>query len=179
MTSGNRRWTRTLPIGPPRSTSRKVVLFIARPWYQRCCRHNWHGTLWHALLSWPWKMSLLLLKKYNNHNKITWWAHNPQFHRIKTWLSCTPSCFQSYSSRVDSYVIHEPPSDEIINSGIRHNNYPWLWNHFHLLSRHWTIAWLLETSYCTFQLHSWCVLFVQLERYSYAPSWINPRSLTL
>ena len=40
-----------------------MVLFVPRPWYQRCCRHNWHGTLWHALLSWPCKMSLLLLKK--------------------------------------------------------------------------------------------------------------------
>ena len=33
------------------------------PLVPSCCRHNWHGTLWHALLSWPCKMSLLLLKK--------------------------------------------------------------------------------------------------------------------
>ena len=108
----------------------------------------------------------------------TWWAPNPQFHRIKTWLSCTP-CSQSYSSRLDSYVIHGPPSDEIINSGIGHNNYSIAWNPFHLLTRHRTIAWLLETSYCTFQLFSQCVLFVQLERYSYAHSWVNPRLLPL
>ena len=30
---------------------------------------------------------------------------------------------QGCSSRVASYVIHEPPSREIINSGIRHNTY--------------------------------------------------------
>ena len=40
----------------------------------------------------------------------TWWAHNPQFHRIKTWLSCTP-CSQDCSSRVASYAIHELPSE--------------------------------------------------------------------
>ena len=30
-----------MPIGPPRSTSRKMVLFVPRPWYRRCC---WHIT---------------------------------------------------------------------------------------------------------------------------------------
>ena len=50
---GNPRWTRTLPIGPPRSTSRKMVLFVPRPWYQRCCQHNWQSIIWHALLSAP------------------------------------------------------------------------------------------------------------------------------
>ena len=39
------------------STSRKMVLFVPRPWYRLCCRHNWHATLWHALLSWPCKRS--------------------------------------------------------------------------------------------------------------------------
>ena len=37
----------------------------------------------------------------------TWWAHNPQFHRIETWLSCTTWC-QSYSSCLTLYVIHGP-----------------------------------------------------------------------
>ena len=37
----------------------------------------------------------------------TWWAHNPQFHRIETWLSCTPCC-QRYSSCLTLYVIHGP-----------------------------------------------------------------------
>ena len=49
--SGNHRWTRTLPNGPPRSTSGKMVLFVPRPWYRRCYRHNWQVILWHALLS--------------------------------------------------------------------------------------------------------------------------------
>ena len=93
-------------------------------------------------------------------------------------LQYTP-CSQSYSSRVDSYVIHEPPFDEIINSGIGNNNYSVAWNPFHLLPRQWTIAWLLETSCWTFQLYSRCVLLVQLERYSYAHSWVNPRLLPL
>ena len=101
--SGNHRWTRILPIGPPRSTSRKMVLFVPRPWYRCCCRHIWQATLWHALLSWPCKMSAPFLLS------TTWWAHNPQFHRIETWLSCTPCC-QSYSSRLTSYVIHGPPA---------------------------------------------------------------------
>ena len=59
--SGNHRWTRTLPIGPPRSTSRKMVLFVPRPWYQRCCQHNWQAILCHALLPWPCNMSASFL----------------------------------------------------------------------------------------------------------------------
>ena len=51
--SGNHRWTRTLPIGPPHSTSRNMVLFVPRPWYQRCWQHNWQSIIWHALLSPP------------------------------------------------------------------------------------------------------------------------------
>ena len=111
--SGNHRWTRTLPIGPPRSTSRKMVLFVPRPWYRCCCRHIWQATLWHALLSWPCKMSAPFLLS------TTWWAHNPQFHRIETWLSCTPSS-QGCSSRAASYVIHGPPS-QVIYFGSRRN----------------------------------------------------------
>ena len=53
---GNHRWTRTLPIGPPHLTSKKMVLFVPRPWYQRCCQHNWQAILWPALLSWLCKM---------------------------------------------------------------------------------------------------------------------------
>ena len=70
---GNRRWMRTLPLGPPCSTSRKIVLFVPRPWYRRCLRHNRQATPWHALLAWSRKTSppFLLLR--------TWWAHNPQF----------------------------------------------------------------------------------------------------
>ena len=52
--------------GPPRSTSRKMVLFVPRPWYRHCCRHNWHATLWHALLSWSYKMSAPL-STFNPH----------------------------------------------------------------------------------------------------------------
>ena len=55
--SGNHLWTRTLPFGPPCSTSRKMVLFIPSPWYRCCCRHNRQTILWHALLTWSCKMS--------------------------------------------------------------------------------------------------------------------------
>ena len=55
--SGNRRWTRTMPNGLPRIASRKMVLFVPRPWYRRCCQHSWQTILWHALLSWTCKMS--------------------------------------------------------------------------------------------------------------------------
>ena len=41
--SSNHRWTGTLPIGPPHSTSRKMVLFVPHPWYQRCCQHKLIG----------------------------------------------------------------------------------------------------------------------------------------
>ena len=79
----------------------EMVLFVPRPWYRCCCRHNRQATLWHVLLSWLCKMptTFLLL--------TTWWAHNPQFHRIKTWLSYTTWC-QSYSSWLTLYVIHGP-----------------------------------------------------------------------
>ena len=33
-----------MPIGPPRSTSRKMVLFVPRPWYRRCRQHNPQAT---------------------------------------------------------------------------------------------------------------------------------------
>ena len=52
--SGNRRWTRTLLLVRLILTSRKMVLFVPRPWYQRCCRHSWQAIFWHALLLWPW-----------------------------------------------------------------------------------------------------------------------------
>ena len=91
----------------------EMVLFVPRPWYRCCCRHIWQATLWHALLSWPCKMSAPFLLS------TTWWAHNPQFHRIETWLSCTPSS-QGCSSRAASYVIHGPPS-QVIYFGSRRN----------------------------------------------------------
>jgi hypothetical protein len=36
-------------------TSRKMVLFVPRPWYRRCCRHSWRAIFWHTLLMWPMK----------------------------------------------------------------------------------------------------------------------------
>ena len=39
----------------------------------------------------------------------TWWAHNPQFHRIETWLSCK-SLILKYPLQLTSYVIHESSS---------------------------------------------------------------------
>jgi hypothetical protein len=37
-------------------TSRKMVLFVPRPWYRCCRRHSWQTFRWHVLLSWPSKM---------------------------------------------------------------------------------------------------------------------------
>ena len=112
---GSHRRTGTLPIGPPRSTSRKMVLFVPRPWYRCCCRHNWQATLWHALLSWPCKMSAPFLLS------TTWWAHNPQFHRIETWLSCTPLYPRLFLAR--GLVCNLRATFLVINSGIGHNTY--------------------------------------------------------
>ena len=70
--SGNHRWTRTLPIGPPRLTSRKMVLFVPHPWYRHCCRHSWQAFLWHVLLSWPCKMSPPFLLIIHTHHSSTW-----------------------------------------------------------------------------------------------------------
>ena len=54
----------------------------------------------------------------NHHRLPTFNPHGgPITHSstgLKPALMYTP-CSQSYSSRVASYVIHEPPSDEIIN----------------------------------------------------------------
>ena len=113
--SGNHRWTRTLPIGPPRSTSRQMVLFVPRPWYRCCCRHIWQATLGHALLSWPCKMSAPFLLS------TTWWAHNPQFHRIETWLSCTPLLLKLFLAF--GFVCKSRANFLVIHSGIRRNTY--------------------------------------------------------
>ena len=99
---------RTLPIGPPGLMSRKMVLFVPLPWYRCCYWHNWQTILWHALLTWSCKMSLsflLLIHMVGPYPTV------PQDRNLT--LMYTP-CSQSYSS-VASCVIHEPPSDEIIN----------------------------------------------------------------
>ena len=67
------------------STSRKLVLFAPRPWYRWCC--------WRITNRLPSDMPC-----YHDRARchrffylyFVWWAHNPQFHRIETWLSCTP-----------------------------------------------------------------------------------------
>ena len=116
---------RTLPIGLPRSASRNMVLFVPRPWYRCCCRHIWQATLWHALLSWPCKMPAPFLLS------TTWWAHNPQFHRIETWLSCTPLLPKLFL--VLDFVCNSWVTFLVIYSGIRHNTYS---RCFQPLSRH-------------------------------------------
>ena len=57
--------------------------------------------------------------------------------------------------------------------------FPLLWTPFALCFRQWTIAYPLETSYCTVLLCSRCVSFVKLERYSYVHSWDTPRWISL
>ena len=54
-----------------------------------------------------------------------------------------------------------------------------LWTPFTLCFRQWTIAYPLETSYCTVLLCCRCVSFVQLERYSYVHTWETPRRFSL
>jgi hypothetical protein len=52
-------------------TSRKMVLFVPRPWYRRCCQHSWQAILWLTLLSWPCKMSpSFLLLIHTHHSSI-------------------------------------------------------------------------------------------------------------
>ena len=134
--SGNHRWTRTLPIGPPRSTSRKMVLFVPRPWYRCCCRHIWQATLWHALLSWPCELSAPFLLS------TTWWAHNPQLHRIETWLSCT-TLIPKYSWHSASYVIHEPTSSPCFFSVLEATLFFFALNPFITYFRHQMDAYLV------------------------------------
>ena len=112
---GSHRWTGTLPIGPPRSTSRKMVLFVPRPWYRCCCRHNWQTILWHALLTRSCKMSLTFLLL------TTWWAHNPQFHGIETWLSGTPLFPKLFLMR--GVISNSRATCLVICSGIRRYTY--------------------------------------------------------
>ena len=113
----------------------------------------------------------------NKKKRTTWWAHNPQIHRIETWLSCTPCC-QSYPSCLTFYVIHGPPACWSI---LYRTQYLFLlpWTPFTLCSRQWTIAYSLENSYCTVLLCSRCVSFVQLERYSYVHTWETPSRFSL
>ena len=145
-----------------------MVPFVPRPWYQHCCRHNWLDTLWHALLSWPCKMSLLLLKK------TTWWAHNPQFHRIETWLSYTP-LFPMLFLMLGFVCNSRATFRVIINSGIKHNTYSRCFEPVSHCFRQRTIVYPLETSYGTFLLGSRYVSFVQFERYSCVHSWVDPK----
>ena len=101
-----------------------MVLFVPRPWYRCYCRHSWQTTLWHALLTWTYKMSpsFLLLNR-----------HSPQFHRIKTWLSYTsllPKLFLVLGFACISRAIFSnmsyPVSDAITNLVALDPFYFWL-----------------------------------------------------
>ena len=54
--------------------------------------------------------------------KTTWWAHNPQYHRIETWLSGTPISSKLFLTI--GFVWRSPTTFlETIYSGIRCNTY--------------------------------------------------------
>ena len=64
----------------------------------------------------------------------------------------------------------------VVYSGIRRNTYSRCSEPpFSLWFRLRATIYPLGTSYCTFVPYSRCILYVQLERYSYAHSWVNPR----
>ena len=156
--SGNHRWTRTLPIGPPRSTSRKIVLFVPRPWYRRCRRHNRQATPL-TCLACMITQDVSALPTSNPHG-------GPITHR-------------STGSKPDSPV-HPHVSKVIPRAWTRmkfmsHLPNALFWYHPpYLLSLLWTpfSLWFrlratiypLGTSYCTFVPYSRCILYVQLER---------------
>ena len=52
----------------------------------------------------------------------TWWAHNPQFHRIETWLSCTP-LFLKLILMLGFIWKSQAAFREAIYSGTIHNTY--------------------------------------------------------
>ena len=153
--------------------SRKMVLFVPRPWYRRCC--------WHITDRLPSVMPCYRDRarcQPPSYFKPTWWAHNPQFHRIETWLSCTP-CSQGCSSRVASYIIHDHlPRDHQFWYQTQYLS-PLLWTPFMPCFRHRTIAYPVETSRDTFLLCSQCVSFLQLERYSCVHSWDTPEDFPI
>ena len=133
--SGNHRWTRILPIGPPCLTSRKMVLFIPRPWYQHCCRHNWHATLWHAFLSWSYKMSapfLLLTHMVGPQPTV------PQDRNLTP-----PYIFDSeiFLHLASYHVTSHLPRDDL---------FPMLWTPFSHSVQVSIVVHSLETSYYTF-----------------------------
>ena len=54
-----------------------------------------------------------------------------------------------------------------------------LWTPFSLWFGLRATTYPLGTSYCTFVPYSWCIRFVQLERYSYVHTWETPRRFSL
>ena len=74
-------------------TSRKMVLLVPRPWYRRCCRHSWQAVLWQTL-----HRDRIIC----HHPSYSMWAHNPQFHRIETWL-LSPTLW--YSVRYQTHCL--------------------------------------------------------------------------
>ena len=51
----------------------------------------------------------------------TWWAHNPQFRRIETWLSCTPLLPKLFLTL--DFVGNSRATCLLIYPGIGHNTY--------------------------------------------------------
>ena len=97
---GNHRWTRTCQLVCLVLTSRKMVLCVPRPWYRRCCRHSWQAVLWHTLHR---------DRMECRHPSYSMWAHNPQFHRIETWLlSPTLWCSVRYQTQCLCLMLWAP-----------------------------------------------------------------------
>ena len=92
-----------------------MVLFVPRPWYRHCCRHNWHTTLWHALLSWSYKMSAPL-STFNPHGgPIT---HRSQERNLTLLYNLLSKLFL-----VLGFVCNSRATCLLIYSGIRHKTY--------------------------------------------------------
>ena len=108
----------------------------------------------------------------------TWWAHNPQFHRIKTWLSCTPLFLKLFLTLGFVWKITTHLPSDLFWYQAQYL-FPLLWTPFTLCFRQQTIAYPLKASYCTSLHCSWWLLEFQLERCLYAMfSEIAPRSLS-
>ena len=161
--SGNHRWIRTLPIGPPRSTSRN--------WFSSSLALGSDVAAdiidGHPLTC----LAYMIVQDVAALPTLTtWWAHNPQFHRIETWLSGTPISPKLFLTI--GFVWRSPTTFlETIYSGTRRNTYSrLLWAPFTPCFRHRTVACSLETSHETSLLCSRYFLKFQFESYFLPPS---------
>ena len=103
-------WTRALLIGLPRLNEQEGSLrplpLVSTLWPTSLANYSWQ-TLLHDCME--------------CHHPGSMWAHNPQFHRTGTWLSCTfifPRLFLLldliWASRFPYLVMFSPISDSVL-----------------------------------------------------------------